>query len=156
MLWWGDEPEQNIITCWSIRYWPCRSYDFISLFLCRNCFHQRVLESTCSYRCENLIPVTTRTMYHIRSALPADPGKLCSDLRLILDKNLRALSWRSFSHLCPPMTTLPGPIWSSTLPAYKNIINLIFDGISLEFIVYSTELKYYWVDSELGGVYHHK
>ena len=156
MLWWGDEPDQNVITFGAH---DVDHADYMALsvfFLCRSCFHQRVLESTCSYRCENCIPVKTRTIYHIRSALPADPGKLWLKLRLILEYNLWTLSWRIFSHFCPPVTTLPGPKWSSSLPTYKNITSLIFHHISLEFIVYSTVLKCYWVDSELGGFYHHK
>ena len=88
--------------------------------------------------------------------LPADPGKLWLKLRLILEYNSWTLSWCIFSHFCPPVTTLPGPIWSSSLPTYKNITSLIFHDISLEFIVYITEWKYYWIESELGWVYHHK
>ena len=110
VLWWGDEADQNIIHFGAHDINHADDMALSVFLMCRSCFHQRVLESSCSYRCEKLISVKTRTIYHIRIALPADPGKLCSRLWLIVENNLWALNWRILSHLCPPVTALPGPI----------------------------------------------
>ena len=86
-----DEMAHKIITCRSPWCWSCRCCGCIIFITYLSRFNKCALGCSVSCWCESLISLESHTMLHIRSALPADPEHLCSDLGLILEKNVWAL-----------------------------------------------------------------